>query len=126
MNQSISVARPLSTADEAPPLNPLNHNGTRLPASAPVIAKTPPPAANASLATPAPMRTKKVVTNVLLCLINGERIPVEAFDEQDSAKERARAMTQELHATSEWYQVGARFIRPDAVVSIDLESAIAR
>jgi hypothetical protein len=125
LNQSISVARPLSTADEAPPLNPLNHNGTRLPASAPVT-KAPLPASNASLATPAPMRKKKVVTNVLLCLTNGERIPVESFDEQDSAKERARVLTQELQATSEWYQIGSRFIRPDAVVSIDMECSIAR
>ena len=125
MTQSISVALPLSAVTEEPPLNPLSHNGTRLPAAEPVT-RTPPPAANASLAAPAPMRTKKVVTNVLLCLTNGERIPVEAFDEQDSARQRARDLTQELQATSEWYLVGMRYIRPDAVVSIDLESAIAR
>jgi len=124
LTQSMSAALPLSALPEAPPLNPFNHNGTRLPASEPVT-RTPPPAANASLA-PAPVRKKKVVTNVLLCLTNGERIPVEAFDEQDSAKQRARDLSQELQATSEWYLVGARFIRPDAVVSIDLESAIAR
>lgn len=115
---------PLSALPEAPPLNPLSLNGTRLPASEPVT-RTPPPAANASLA-PAPIRKKKIVTNVLLCLTNGERIPVESFDEQDEAKQRARDMTQELHATSEWYLVGTRYIRPDAVISIDLESAIAR
>lgn len=125
MTTSISAGLPLSALPEAPPLNPLSLNGTRLPASEPVT-RTPPPAANASLAMPAPMRKKKVVMNVLLCLVNGERIPVESFDEQDAAKQRARDMTQELHATSEWYQVGTRFIRPDAVVSIDLEAAIAR
>ena len=125
MNQSIAAALPLSSFSEEPPLNPLSLNGTRLPASAPVVAKTPPPAANASLST-GPVRKKKIVTNVLLCLVNGERIPVEAFDEQDSAKERARALTKELQATSDWYLAGTRLIRPDAVVSIDLESAIAR
>jgi hypothetical protein len=67
-----------------------------------------------------------VVTNVLLCLTNGERISVEAFDEQESAKERARALTHELQATTEWYLVGTRFIRPDAVISIDLEASISR
>lgn len=124
MTPSTSVALPLSALPEAPPLNPLSHNGTRLPAAVPVT-KAPPPAANASLAH-APMRKKKVVTNVLLCLTNGERIPVESFDEQESAKQRARDMTQELQATCEWYLVGTRYIRPDAVISIDLESAIAR
>lgn len=124
MTQSISVALPLSAVTEEPPLNPLSHNGMRLPAAEPVT-RTPPPAANASLAAPA-LRKKKVVTNVLMCLTNGERIPVEAFDEQEAAKQRARDLTQELQATSEWYLVGTRYIRPDAVVSIDLESAIAR
>jgi hypothetical protein len=124
LNQSISAALPLSALPEAPPLNPFNLEGTRLPASEP-LTRTPPPAANATLA-PSPVRKKKIVTNVLLCLSNGERIPVEAFDEQGSAKDRARALTQELQATSEWYLVGTRFIRPDAIISIDLESAIAR
>jgi hypothetical protein len=125
LNQSIAAALPLSSFSEEPPLNPLSHNGTRHPASAPVTRTTPPPAANASLAT-GPVRKKKLVTNVLLCLSNGERIAVEAFDEQDSAKQRAREMTQELQATSDWYAVGGRLIRPDAVVSIDLETAISR
>jgi hypothetical protein len=124
LTQSVPPALPLSALPEAPPLNPFNLNGTRLPASEPVT-RIPPPSANASLVA-APVRKKKVVTNVLLCLANGERIPVEAFDEQDDAKERARALTQELQATSDWYLVGTRYIRPDAIVSIDLESAIAR
>jgi hypothetical protein len=125
LTQSISAVLPLSALPEAPPLNPFNPDGTRLPASEPVITRTPPPAANASLVA-APVRKKKVVTNVLLCLTNGERIPVETFDEQDSAKARARLLTQELQATSDWYLVGTRYIRPEAIVSIDLESAIAR
>jgi hypothetical protein len=125
LNQSIAAARPLSGFSEEPPLNPLSLNGTRLPASTPATAKAPPPAANASLAS-GPVRKKKIVTNVLLCLINGERIAVEAFDEQDVAKQRARELTQELQATSDWYPVGTRLIRPEAVVSIDLECGIAR
>jgi hypothetical protein len=125
LTYSISPALPLSAVTEEPPLNPFSHNGTRIPAAEPVT-RTPPPAANASFVASAPVRKKKIVTNVLLCLSNGERIPVEAFDEPDSAKDRARALTQELQATSEWYFVDGRFIRPDAVISIDLENTIAR
>jgi hypothetical protein len=125
LNQSIAAALPLSSFGEEPPLNPLSLNGTRIPATVPVTAKSPPPAANASLST-GPVRKKKIVTNILLCLSNGERIAVEAFDEQDDAKERARELTQELQATSDWYLAGTRLIRPDAVVSIDLECGIVR
>src|SRR5205809_6457859 len=78
LNQSIAAARPLSSFSEEPPLNPLSLTGTQIPASVSVTSKTPPPAANASLSS-GPVRKKKIVTNVLLCLINGERIPVEAF-----------------------------------------------
>ncbi len=61
--------------------------------------------------------------NVMLCLMNGERIAVESFNDEEAAKDRARALTRELGATSEWQLIGARFVRPEAVVTVDLESA---
>jgi hypothetical protein len=115
LNQSIAAA-PLSTFSEEPPLNPLSVNGLRLPPAEPVT-KTVPPPANEILASP-----KRARVNVLLCLTNGERVPVDAFDDEEEAKVRARALTRELQS-SEWQLVGSRFVRPDAVVSVDLETS---
>ena len=106
---------------DEPPLNPLSINGHRLPPAEPVVRPVL-PTANATLAAPLTAKRQKKV-NVMLCLMNGERIAVESFDDEDAAKERARDLTRELGATSEWQLIGARFVRPDAVVTIDLENA---
>lgn len=82
------------------------------------------PAANETLAAPLTGAAKKHKrVSVMLCLMNGERIAVESFDDEDAAKERARDLTRELGATSEWQLIGARFVRPEAVVTVDLEAA---
>jgi hypothetical protein len=123
LNQSIAAAQPLSSFTNEPPLNPLSVSGQRLPPAEPVVRPVL-PAANETLAAPLTGLAKKhKQVNVMLCLMNGERITVESFDDEDAAKERARGLTRELGATSEWQLIGARFVRPDAVVTVDLESA---
>jgi hypothetical protein len=121
LNQSIAAAQPLPTMSDEPPLNPLSVNGHRLPPAVPVVRPVL-PTANATLAAPLTAKRQKKV-NVMLCLMNGERIAVESFDDENAARERARDLTRELGATSEWQLIGARFVRPDAVVTIDLENA---
>ena len=121
MNQSIAAAQSLPTLTDEPPLNPISLSGTRLPPAEPVVRPVL-PTANATLAAPLTAKRQKKV-NVMLCLMNGERIAVESFDDEDAAQARARELTRELGATSEWQLIGARFVRPDAVVTIDLESS---
>jgi hypothetical protein len=104
-----------------PPLNPLSVNGHRLPPAEAVVRPVL-PTANATLAAPLTAKREKKI-NVTLCLMNGERIAVESFDDEDAAQARARELTRELGATSEWQLIGARFVRPDAVVTNDLETA---
>ena len=120
LNQSIAAALPLSSFSDEPPLNPLSVNGLRLPPAEPVIRAAPPPAANASLAVPV-KANKKV--KLMLSLTNGERVLVECFDDQEPATERARELARQLEAATEWQLIGERLIRPDAVVSVDLEKA---
>jgi hypothetical protein len=120
LNQSIAAARPLSALPEEPPLNPLSVNGLRLPPAEPVVRAVLPQAANASLAAP-PKAHKKV--KVMLSLTNGERVSVESFDDTESAMAHARELTRVLETTTEWQLVGERLIRPDAVVSVDLEKS---
>ena len=58
---------------------------------------------------------------VFVCLTSGERIAAGSFDEQSAAEERARELMTALDGNGEWPRLDGRFIRPDAVVSIDVE-----
>lgn len=54
-------------------------------------------------------------------LSNGERIAVGSFPSEDTAKVKARQMTRELEESRVWPFLDGRYIRPDAIVSIDLD-----
>ena len=54
-------------------------------------------------------------------LTNGERIRIDSFPNQEAAKTRARQMCREFEESRVWPLLGGRFVRPDAVVSIDLD-----
>jgi len=58
-------------------------------------------------------------------LSNGERIVVGSFPSQEAAKSKARQMTRELEESRVWPFLDGRFIRPDAIVSIDLDDLTA-
>ena len=54
-------------------------------------------------------------------LSNGERILVGSFPNQEAAKTKARQMTRELEESRVWPFLRGRYVRPDAIVSIDLD-----
>lgn len=58
---------------------------------------------------------------VFVCLTSGERIAAGSFDDPSSAEDRARELMTTLDDDGEWPRLNGRFIRPDAVVSIDVE-----
>ena len=120
MNQSIAAALPQSNFSEEPPLNPVSANGLRLPPAEPVARVITPPA-NASLAAATGRRLKKV--SVTVSLTNGEHVLVESFEDEEAAKLHALELTRQLQTATEWEPLGERLIRPDAVVSVDLEKA---
>jgi hypothetical protein len=78
-----------------------------------------PPAAEAP-AEPAPTRTD-VAARVLVRLENGERIEVGRFNGFEAAKQRAAELMREFRQSSEWPFLSGRFVRPDAIVSIDVD-----
>jgi hypothetical protein len=58
---------------------------------------------------------------VLARLSNGERIEVGAHPDQDGAKAEATALMRFLRETgSDWPFLNGRFVRPEAIVSIDI------
>jgi outer membrane biosynthesis protein TonB len=91
-------------------------------APAPAPAPTPEPA-------PAPPQAPEQQTapragvgaRVLVRLENGERIDVGSFEGFEAAKERARSLMAELQQSAEWPFLSGRFVRPEAIVSIDVD-----
>jgi hypothetical protein len=73
----------------------------------------PPPAA----AQPSAQRVK-----VLVRLASGERVDAGGFESLDQAKERGAEIARTLAAeAAEWPFVAGRFLRPDTIVSLDVE-----
>jgi hypothetical protein len=70
-------------------------------------------------APPAPIAGLSV--EVMLRLTNGERMPMASFEDKDAAKLFALELSRQLATTADWPFHGGRFIRPEAVVSIDLD-----
>jgi hypothetical protein len=79
----------------------------------PVVSPAPP--------EPAPRVPER--TSVFLRLSNGERLQVSTFPTNDLAMHEARLLSFRMGHEGEWPVVGTRYIRPDAVVSVDVEPA---
>ena len=58
---------------------------------------------------------------VFVRLSNGERLGAGAYDSEAGAETRAKDLMRALDGNGDWPQLDGRFIRPDAVVSIDVE-----
>jgi hypothetical protein len=60
---------------------------------------------------------------VTIRLTTGERVPVAEFPTHDGAKEHARSLIRDLaDSGSEWPLVNGRFLKPETIVSVDVES----
>ena len=94
----------------------------------PLVAPEPPPAVEPVAPAPAPVveqpvseEADDVVTwTVVLRLVDGDRYVIGAYHSNGEAKEFARNLAQQLAAEDGWPFFEGRFIRPDAIVSIDL------
>ena len=59
-------------------------------------------------------------------LTSGERVDAGAFASLDQAKERGAEIAHALSAESpEWPFVAGRFLRPDTIVSLDVEPELS-
>ena len=84
----------------------------------PPASPAPPPAAAAQ---PAGQRVK-----VFARLTSGERVDAGAFPSLDEAKERGAEIARTLAADSpDWPFVAGRFLRPDTIVSLDVEPELS-
>ena len=92
----------------------------------PKVEASPPAAAPAAVA-PAPVAaTEPVTARVYVRLMGGDRVEVASLDDLGAAKRRAAELVDELlGADGSWPFMAGRFIRPEAIVSIDVEASPA-
>jgi hypothetical protein len=84
----------------------------------PPLAVVPEPVAPVLAAQPATR------TDLYVRLSNGDRISAGTFSDGESARAEGMRLAALVAAGAEWPFVGNRFVRPDAVVSIDLDVSV--
>jgi hypothetical protein len=88
----------------------------------PARAEKPVAVAPVADAPPAPAEPEAPAdAHVFVRLANGERIAAGAYAGQEPAEARAHELMQALSGDEDWPCIDGRYIRPDAVVSIDVE-----
>jgi hypothetical protein len=94
------------------------------PVEAPAMPVTPEPVVPEPVAEPvtepAPQPEAELTWAVVLRLANGERLELGSFPGEAAAAEQGRAVVAQVSSEEGWPFVGGRFIRPDAIVSVDL------
>ena len=69
----------------------------------------------------------ETIAKVFVRLSNGERVEAGSFDDVSAAKNRAEEVMQQVsNGDGGWPFYGGRYIRPDAIVSVDLDTTIVR
>jgi hypothetical protein len=98
------------------------------PAPDPTPAATPTPAV-APAPAPEPVQPEPelpIVARVWARLSTGERVEVASFADLREARARAQGLVRELSAERpEWPCFSGRFVRPEAIVSLDVEATLA-
>ena len=120
------VAEPSETVAPASPPEPQ-------PAPEPVAVAVPEPA---PAPEPAPQAQTvrfvepaavETIARVFVRLSNGERVEAGSFDDVGAAKGRAEEVMNEVAAGERgWPFFGGRYIRPDAIVSVDIDATVVR
>ena len=119
----IEPPAPAAEAAEAPaaPVEPV----APPPAPTPAAPEPEPALTPASLRVPAPEPDDPSPgsARVTIRLTTGERVAVAEFPTHDGAKEHARSLIRDLSDSGdEWPLVNGRFLRPETIVSVDVES----
>ncbi len=99
-----------------------------VPAPEPVVAPEQAAVAEPVLQPPAPLLQEPVeqeegavlTWSVVLRLNDGDRVEIGAFHSAGEAKDHAQLVVRQISSEHGWPFFGGRFIRPDAIVSVDL------
>lgn len=114
--QQVAPAEPVAPAPEPVPVAPVVHAQVE-----PVVAPQPEPVVEpAAVVEPTPDPVEELTWSVVLRLADGERIEVGYFPGEEAAVEGGKAVVAQMAAEGSWPFVAGRFIRPEAIVSVDL------
>jgi hypothetical protein len=95
-------------------------------AAAPEPAPEPEPAADPEPPPPAAAQPSGQRVKVFVRLTSGERVDAGSFGSLDQAKEHGAEIARTLAGESpEWPFVAGRFLRPDTIVSLDVEPELS-
>jgi hypothetical protein len=125
----VPVPAAVPAAPAAPPAPPepvlaIPAEAVAPPAPAPAVPEPEPALKPASLRVPAPEPDDSGPgsARVTIRLTTGERVPVAEFPTHDGAKEHARSLIRDLaDSGDEWPLVNGRFLKPETIVSVDVE-----
>jgi hypothetical protein len=121
----VAPAMPPVAMEESPPVVLLSaepSHAAEEPVVDPILPAMPPMAAQAPMeSAPTPVAT---VFAVLLRLQTGERIAVDTAASFEAAAEVAREIAERFARATEWPLLAGRRIRPEAVVSVDIERTL--
>ena len=120
----VETAMPSVVLEQSPPLVllPVEPELVAAEPVEPVMPPTPPMVAELPAEpTPTPVAT---IFAVLLRLQTGERIPVDKAASFEAAAQVARGHADRFAGATEWPFLAGRCIRPDAVVSVDIERTL--
>jgi hypothetical protein len=111
-----AVAEPKAEVEPEPPAP-----AAVAPEPIPKITLDPEPAPT-PVSTPTPaVATASTKATVFIRLTSGERISAGQFDSVEAAEGRARELMLAVDTPGNWPRVDGRYIKPDTVVSIDVE-----
>jgi hypothetical protein len=114
------LARVASYGPAFEPEAPTEPASEPVPAAEPEVEPVPPPAP--APAPPAAVTASGQRVKVFVRLTSGERVDAGTFDGLDGAKARGAEIARTLAGEApEWPFVAGRFLRPDTIVSLDVE-----
>jgi hypothetical protein len=69
----------------------------------------------------------ETIARVFVRLSNGERVEAGSFDDVAAAKARAEEVVRQVSKSENgWPFFGGRYIRPEAIVSVDVDATVVR
>jgi hypothetical protein len=120
--QAVPVPEPVQPVAAPEPVQP------EQPVAPAAVQPVPAPAPSSNVVSAAqpvepeePVASPALQVHVMLRLTNGERIQMASFEDKDVAKQFALEVSRDLALSADWPFLGGRFIRPEAVVSIDID-----
>ena len=125
--EPVAVAEPEPVAVAEPQPVAVAEPAAVEPAPEPVAVAEPAPAPQPQTVRFVEPAAVETIARVFVRLSNGERVEAGSFDDMGAAKARAEEVVAEVSSGDRgWPFFGGRYIRPESIVSVDLDATVVR